>query len=148
MGNRNVSGCVSRGPSSQKDVFAGSCQEVVIDLVRPHGIVADSAIDGLGVATLAGSGDAMEIGKERIDDGDVGTSSQLYSARGFIVGRAVEPDSVINNLAAGASRRRKGIHQAGSGSTRQFQADQAVMTGSRREEYWAAGAPAVHYQFC
>ena len=90
----------------------------------------------------------MEVCKEGIYDGNVGTPSQLYSANGFIVGCAMKPNSVINNLASNRAggRRGKCINQTNACIPRQFQADQPVVIGTGSEHYGAACLASMHHK--
>jgi hypothetical protein len=145
----DISGRLSGWAATKHYVFPGSFQEIINDLVWAHGMSVDATVDGLSVGAGPRYSDAMEICKEGIDNGNVRTPSQLYPANGFIVGCAMEPNSVINDLAANSAGGRGGkcINQANTYDPRQFQADQAVMACTGSKHYGPARQAPIHYQF-
>ena len=46
----------------------------------------------------------MKIGKEGIDDCDLGTSAQLHPFVGVILGRAVQPHAVEHDVVSSGTR--------------------------------------------
>ena len=64
----NVSRGNRRGAPAEEYVFTSGLQEIVYNLVRPHGIAAASSGDSLGIRAGSRFRNAVKIGKKGIDN--------------------------------------------------------------------------------
>ena len=71
--------------SAKQNVFTGSLQEIIQDLVRSPRCITTATIDGLRVCAGAFHGNAMEIAEIGVNHSYIGCSTQMYAALGFIL---------------------------------------------------------------
>ena len=135
--------------ASEVDVFSGSLKEVVDDFEGSLGVCTPAADNSLGISTGAGSGDAVEIAEEGIDDSDVRHAFEGYAPRSFVLGSSVHPDSIKHKMISGPSLLHEG--QSGYGgprlAARYLQSDEPVMIGSVHKSQWTGTAFIVKFKF-
>src|SRR3974390_442021 len=131
--------------TAEDDVFAGCFEEVVHDL-KGADRVAGTAADRAGVAARSSDGDAVKIREIRVDDADVGLATELDSFVGIVLGSAVEPHAVKDQIAGGASclDRSQRVHDGSGRGAGDFQTDHAIVICAGSEEDWSASSESHH----
>ena len=87
--NLNVSGAECGFGATKQDVFSRSLQKIVDDLVGTHGIVTQASPNCRRICAGTGYCGAVQIGKERIDDGDMRAAAESNAFVRVVLRRAV-----------------------------------------------------------
>ena len=98
MSNLDVPWSQAGCSTPKQDVLRSGFQEVIQDLIRSHGKVSKAPHDRLRIGAGTSDGDAVKIGEERINHSHVGASSQGDSTGGFVLGGAVHPDAIKDDV--------------------------------------------------
>ena len=117
--------------AAEQNVLSGSLKEIVDDFEGAARTVAAAAAKDLRIGARPSSCNADKIGKERIHDGDVRHCGQVNRTRGFILRRAMHPDSVKYHVIYGTifAANSKSRDQQRSG-TCNLETNKAVVVGA------------------
>src|SRR5439155_25339940 len=85
-------------PTPKQHVLRRGFQEIIQDLIWSHGEVPNPAQDGLRIGAGTSDGDAVKIREERINHSYVGAPAQCDSTGSFVLGRAVHPDAIKDDV--------------------------------------------------
>src|SRR5690349_11165898 len=73
------------GAASEENIFPRCFQKVVFNLVRSVCNIASGAAEGLRIGARPGHRNAVEVGKKRVDHGDITHVVEGQAARGFVL---------------------------------------------------------------
>src|ERR1700683_2390185 len=88
--------CCSLG-SAEKDVFSRGFEKIIDDFVGAHRQIARCPRNGLRISAR-NFGSAMEVTEERIYDRHIGSAAQIESTPRIILGCAMHPDTVEDDM--------------------------------------------------
>src|ERR1700722_11889398 len=80
--------------SAENDALCSSFQKVICDLVRSHGIIAETSGDCLRIRAGTGLGDAVKIREVRIHNGGIARSAQQNTSNRRIFRGSVNPKTI------------------------------------------------------
>ena len=98
---------ISRGEcgfgAAKQDILSRSLQKIVDDFVGTHGIVTYAAPNRRRICACTGYCGAVQVGKERIDDGDMRAAAESDAFIGVILRRAMQPHAVEYEVIGGSA---------------------------------------------
>ena len=135
MANLNVCGRHRSRASTEKNIFRCGLKKVIHNLVRAHWAIAKAAKDCLRICARTGSGHAMKVAEEGVDNREIPARPQHDSARGLVLGSTVYPQPIEHQMIGWSLKLDQVVNATIGSGSRDFQTEQAIVVcpGSKRD---------------